>query len=271
MSASPCSPSRVLRESRHHQAFVAHNLATREPAEARALFAHESRYYGTLMPELEGRRVLDLACGSGVHSLAWAERGARVLGVDFDHVLLGLARRRLEEGGRPGVRWSCGDATRLPLKDASFDVCYMNSLLEHVPRWRACLAEAVRVLRPGGLLVLYTANVNCPLQGEVRMIPLYPWLPGSVKRWLMAWIMEHRRDLVNYTDFPAVNWFTFPQLKRELASLGVEAHDRLDLIARQGRGGALGRLLRLAGRFPVLKWPYRIYARSIALYGVKGG
>jgi 2-polyprenyl-6-hydroxyphenyl methylase/3-demethylubiquinone-9 3-methyltransferase len=268
MTRAPKPPTEILRGSRHHEAFLAHNLATRDARAALVMFAHERRYYAELMPDFRGRAVLDLACGSGIHSQAWAEAGARVIGVDFDPSLLGLARRRLEDAGRPGGGWSCGDAVRLPLRSASFDLCYCNSLIEHTPDWRAVVAEAARVLKPGGVLVIYTTNRDCPMQAEVNHFPFYSWLPAAVKRRVMAWIMEHRRDLVNYTDFPAVNWFTFPGLKRELDRRGLDAYDRLDLIARR-RDGPIPRLLRLAERFAPLKWPYRLYAVSIALYAVK--
>lgn len=271
MSSPGRSPTEILQASRHHDAFLAHTIATRDPAAARAMLAHERRYLDVLLPALRGKRMLDLACGTGVHSLVWAEQGVEVVGIDFDHDLLGLARRRFEEAGREGAHWACGDATRLPLRAQSVDVCYVNSLLEHVPDWRACLAEVARVLRTGGVTVVYTTNVNCPLQDEVRRFPLYSWLPAPVKTRVMAWIMANRRELVNYTDFPAVNWFSYPQLRRELSSRGVRAYDRLDLMARAGRGGPLRGAIRLATRFPVLKWPYRIYSRSIALYGVKDG
>src|SRR5262249_58697216 len=101
-------------------------------------------------------------------------------------------------------------APRLPHPAASFDVVFCNSLLEHVPDWRRVLVETSRVLRPGGVAVVYTTNRYCPLQQEVNAFPFYSWLPGPLKRAVLGWIMEHRRDLVNWTDFPAVHWFSFP-------------------------------------------------------------
>src|SRR5262249_48181122 len=90
MSTPRPSPTQVLDASTHHEAFLAHNLATRDPDQARAMLAHERRYIDALLPGLPGKRVLDLACGSGVHSLVWAEAGAEVTGIDFDRALLVL-------------------------------------------------------------------------------------------------------------------------------------------------------------------------------------
>src|SRR5207302_2039153 len=77
---------------------------------------------------------------------------------------------------------------------------------------------------------LHTSNRYHPFQGEVNHFPFYPWLPGAVRDRVLAWIMKHRRDLVNYTDYPAVNWFSYPQLSRVLREMNLEVYDRLDLM-----------------------------------------
>jgi len=266
------NPAEVLRESRWREQFIAHTLEQRDDGPARELLAQEWRYLGPLLAgRPAGASVLDLACGSGPHSLAWAERGFRVTGIDFDRDLLVAGRERVARAAPDAIApaWSCGDATRLPFRAGSFDVVFCNSLLEHVPDWRAVLAEMSRVLRPGGVCVLYTTNRACPLQQEVNGFPFYSWLPDPLQRRVLAWIMEHRRDLVNYTDFPAVNWFTFPAMRRAFASTGLEPLDRIDLLARRRAGGARGALVSAMSRVPALKWPYYLYAISMGLYGVK--
>jgi 2-polyprenyl-6-hydroxyphenyl methylase/3-demethylubiquinone-9 3-methyltransferase len=275
---APVNPADVMRDSPWRRRFIEHTLATRDDQSSRDLLEQEWRYLAPLLAPLpRDAEVLDLACGSGPHVLAWAERGYRVTGVDFDHALLVAGRTRVARGATPapGVMavpapaWNCGDATRLPYRDGSFDLVFCNSLLEHVPDWRAVLSETARVLRPGGVAVVYTTNRTCPLQQEVNHFPFYSWLPDPIQRRVLAWIMEHRRDLVNWTDFPAVNWFTFPGLRREFDAVGLEPHDRIDLLARAGTGGAKGVLVRAMHRMPALKWPYYVYAISMGLYGVK--
>ena len=271
-------PTDVLRTSKWHDRFVEHTIATRDDDSSRVLLEQEWRYLGPFMDRLpRDARVLDLACGSGPHMLAWAERGYRMTGIDFDRGLLAIGRERVQKGAkpRPGVgelppaAWSCGDATRMPFRDASFDAVFCNSLLEHVPAWQAVLSETARLLKPGGLAVVYTTNRTCPIQQEVNHFPFYSWIPDPLQRRVLAWIMEHRRDLVNFTDFPAVNWFTFPGMRRAFERVGLEPFDRLDLIAANGGGGAKGTLIGAMHRVPVLKWPYYFYAVSMGLYGVK--
>ncbi len=257
-------PADSAKHDEYRRKFIARTLRARSDELARRMFAAEWHYFEALLPvPVERAAVLDLACGSGLHSLAWAERGARVTGIDFDRDLLLASRERLGRAApqAPAPAWIGGDATTLPLRAASFDVVFCNSLLEHVPAWR--------VLRPGGLFVVYTTNRTCPLQAEVNHFPFYSWLPDPIQRRVLAWIMEHRRDMVNWTEYPAVNWFTFPGMRRAFEEVGIRPFDRLDLSAREAGDGRRQRLARLCVRAPVLKWGYYFYAISMGLYGVK--
>lgn len=201
-------------------------------------FQREYRRFERLLSKRKSLNVLDIGCGTGAWSVHWAARGYKVTGVDFDPEF--VARAHCREGlTDPQVfRGIVADATRLPSDVGQFDVVVLNSLLEHVPDWQAAVVGAVRALAPGGLLLLTTTNRYHPFQGEVNHFPFYPWLPSAVRDRVLAWIMKHRRDLVNYTDFPAVHWFSYPQLKGELRKLGLEVYDRLDLMRREQMIGA---------------------------------
>ena len=265
-------PAGVDRRTEYRRKFIERTLRARSDELARRMLAAEWHYLAALLPvPVERAHVLDLACGSGLHSLAWAERGARVTGVDFDHDLLVASRERLcrAQPKVPPPGWVGGDATRLPLRGESFDVVFCNSLLEHVPDWSKVVAEATRVLRPGGLFVVYTTNRACPMQAEVNHFPFYSWLPDPIQRRVLAWIMEHRRDMVNWTEYPAVNWFTFPGMRRAFEQVGIQPFDRLDLTAREPGESRRHQLARWCVRAPLLKWGYYFYAVSMGLYGVK--
>jgi SAM-dependent methyltransferase len=107
-----------------------------------------------------GSRVLDIGCGSGRHMDAVLRRdGISVVGVDLDGGDLRLARDRcqyLADFGACRGRWTLAraGATALPFPDAAFDLVICSEVLEHVPDHRRAAAEAVRVLRPGGDLVV---------------------------------------------------------------------------------------------------------------------
>ncbi|WP_431973060.1 methyltransferase domain-containing protein [Micromonospora haikouensis] len=95
--------------------------------------------------------LVDLGCGAGLLAPHLAGKGYRHVGVD-------LTRSALAQAAAHGVTPVNGDATAVPLADGCADVVAAGELLEHVPDWRAAVAEACRLLRPGGLLVLDTLN-----------------------------------------------------------------------------------------------------------------
>lgn len=100
---------------------------------------------------LAGRRVVDVGCGTGGMVRTMTARGARVSGVECQAVQLERARAT-EPIGDEDYLEGVGEA--LPLPDAEADVVTFFQSLHHVPppRMRDALAEAARVLRPGGLL-----------------------------------------------------------------------------------------------------------------------
>ena len=97
----------------------------------------------------DGSLLLDLACGAGLLAPHVADKGHRHVGVDLSAAALVQAREH--EVGT--VR---GDVLRLPFRDEVADVVVAGEVLEHVPDLGAAVAEACRVLRPGGTLVLDT-------------------------------------------------------------------------------------------------------------------
>lgn len=114
------------------------------------MYAHLARTV-----ELTGRRVIDVGSGSG-ELVRWLRaQGANVVGVECGETMIGLARAA--DGDHPEA-YLDGVAQALPLADAEADVVAMANSLHHVPAdaMDAAIAEARRVLRPGG--VLYVAE-----------------------------------------------------------------------------------------------------------------
>jgi SAM-dependent methyltransferase len=109
-----------------------------------------------------GTRLLDVACGPGLVSQAAATRGAQPIGVDVAAAMLMRARRRC-----PGLTFVEGDAQRLPCADASFDAVTMNFGILHLSRPEAALAEACRVLVPGGRFAFTTWVAEGNAQDEI--------------------------------------------------------------------------------------------------------
>jgi 2-polyprenyl-6-hydroxyphenyl methylase/3-demethylubiquinone-9 3-methyltransferase len=100
-------------------------------------------------PPAGGGRLLDVACGGGLLAPFLAGTGYQHVGIDRSPSAISLAAQH-------GVRAARADAGRLPFRDALFDVVVAGEILEHVPDFRAVLAESCRVLRPGGTLIIDT-------------------------------------------------------------------------------------------------------------------
>ena len=102
-------------------------------------------------------RILDAGCGAGGTTLSLAEEGCLAIGLDLAARFRGTGTRLAGEKGIAGVRFVQGDGTRLPFRDARFDLVLSHEVIEHIPGALAYLRECHRVLRPGGVLYLSTA------------------------------------------------------------------------------------------------------------------
>ena len=101
--------------------------------------------------------VLDAGCGTGTNSVWLAKQGFNVTGADFSEFALSEA-----EGKDEGINYRREDLTALSLEDASFDAVICIGVLMHIPDVEKALQELVRVLRPGGYLIIAEANANAP-------------------------------------------------------------------------------------------------------------
>lgn len=106
--------------------------------------------------KLEPKVVLDLGCGTGLHTARLMKRypRAQMLALDLALPMLRHTRRRGRWLKRP--RCLCGDMERLPLADASVDLLYSNLAFQWSTDSLALFHECRRVLRPGGLLMFTT-------------------------------------------------------------------------------------------------------------------
>jgi len=111
------------------------------------------RIFDLVLPGHRPLDALDAGCGTGFLSFELAARGHRVTGVDFAPAMLTEARRKAAERA-VSVRFEEADAEHLPFPDASFDLAISRHLLWTLPHPEAAIDEWIRVLRPGGRLVV---------------------------------------------------------------------------------------------------------------------
>lgn len=167
---------------------------------------------------VSGQRVLDIAAGTGTSSNAIAKAGATVVGLDFSAGMVKLGRLR-----HPEVEFIQGDAMRLPFAESSFDAVTISFGLRNIEDPRIALAEMLRVLRPGGRLVVceFSKPKNSLLRfGYLfyldRVMPLiarfassdksaYDYLATSIREWpsqsvLADWLKEAGFESVGYKN-----------------------------------------------------------------------
>ena len=131
------------------------------------------------VPSGPGVRVLDCGCGSGGYvRLLRRELGAEALGLEYQADKVAEAQRHPDVA--PYVIQ--GDIQRMPYEAGSFDVVWLNEVIEHVPDEMRSLAEIRRVLKPGGRLIVFAPNRRYPfethgvfLRGSDTKVP--PWVP----------------------------------------------------------------------------------------------
>jgi len=166
----------------------------------------------------EGARVLDLAAGTGDLSLALAREGKAALVVSSDFTQAMLSRARVKAKGLEGptrLAFALADALGLPFGDASFDVATISFGLRNLSDRPAGYREALRVLKPGGRLVIL--ELTRPPSALVRAgYELYRrhFLP------LLGRAIAGSRDPYEYLDRSIAAFPAPEELARELTQAG---------------------------------------------------
>ena len=130
-----------------------------ESAPADVAYEHWHRYFYA-QQFIAGKDVLDIACGAGYGSALMAERATSVTGVDIDPEAIAHCQSVYI---RPNLRFLQGSIASIPVEgEAAFDVIVCFETIEHVdePDQAAFLLEAKRLLRPGGILLISTPDIE---------------------------------------------------------------------------------------------------------------
>ncbi len=253
-----------------HQEFF--DYYTKE-SQSEACIERMNNIFNTLIKNFENRgfnnklNIADIGCGAGTMSLICAKAGHNAYGLDVNEALLAIASQRANAVGA-NVVFSLGSATHLPWENSSMDVCILPELLEHVVEWRACILEAIRVLKPNGILYVSTTNTLCPKQAEFNL-PFYSWYPNVLKKYYERLAITSRPDIANYAKYPAVNWFSYYTLRSELTKLGLSSYDRFDIMEINGRKNYQKNIIKMIRRNSFLRFIGHLLTPYLIMVAIK--
>lgn len=169
-----------------------------------------------------GLRVLDSGCGVGLDAAKMAELvapGGEVVGLDYSATMVEEARNRYGDGNLP-LTFVQGDLDALPFDDCSFDRCRSDRTFQHLADPRRALDELVRVLQPGGVVLVVdpdheTQVIDTPYKDVTRRFLAWrsdTLAQGGVAHQLYAWCRDLGLEDVTVeartrvsTDYAAIN------------------------------------------------------------------
>lgn len=173
---------------------------------------------------LNGSSVLDMGAGTSGLLLACQQHGAEhLVGLEVEPVLHELAQLRLVG---TGIESLLTDGETVLLPDASFDVIFSIHVIEHVVSPPRYLAEIVRLLKPGGVVLLSCPNRLWPLEPHAQL-PFLPYLPISVAKALCRRRSQSERlpEAIRrqyHTGTLLNHYFSFIGLRRLCRRAGLE-------------------------------------------------
>jgi len=184
-------------------------------------------------------RILEVGCGAGEHAVRLGRHVRHVVGVDRSLAGVQRAKRRAERERAPNLSFAACDAASLPFSDARFDKVAAIDFVEHVADDVLLLAlrEVKRVLRPGGVLAIYTPSATHYVERLKARSFVLRQLPGHVAvrdsgayvRLLQSAGLAVKSQWFSPSDYPI-----FGTLDRILAPLpfaGSWFHFRICLVA----------------------------------------
>lgn len=141
--------------------------------------------------DLKGKKLLDAGCGTGWFSKRAVERGAKVTSMDLGEKLLEQVARKCES------ERVVGSLLGLPFADNTFDMVVSSEVIEHTPDPTKGMQEMLRVLKPGGILILTTPNKfwywSVWIANKMKLRPYQ-----GLENWTGWWQMKKRIRMISF-------------------------------------------------------------------------
>ena len=188
---------------------------------------------------VDGAAILEVGCGTGPVSRELAGRPGtgEVVGVDPSPVFLAAARKLAIN--LPNLNFIEGDGRSLPCEDHSFDAIIFHTTLSHVPEPQAALAEAFRVLRPGGVLAVFDGNYTTTTLATGEFDPLQACADAAMGALVHdRWLIPRLPGLITDAGFTITSQRSFGFVETAAPDYMLTIVDRgADVLAVSGRIG----------------------------------
>jgi SAM-dependent methyltransferase len=175
---------------------------------------------------LRGKRVIDCGCGAGEYVRSLNARGADAWGIEYSEDKIREARQHAD---LPEERLAVGDIEHLEFENGCFDLALLNEVLEHVPDDLRGIREVHRIVKPGGLIVVFSPNRLYPFETHgvslrsgakvPHYMPFVPYVPvrlGLFEYWARNYWPWELRELIRSGGFSVVRcayvWQTFENI-----------------------------------------------------------
>jgi len=143
--------------------------------------------------------ILDIGCGNARDFIPVLTKESKITGVDLSPRMIEEARRELKN--YDGFELEVGDATNLRFPNSYFDKVLASEIIEHIPDWEKAISEMMRVLKPGGYLVVSTPNR---------------------KSWYGFDRFLYENILLKQWEHPYDQWKTYNELEKALTGCGFK-------------------------------------------------
>lgn len=159
-----------------------------------------------------GETILDLAAGTGASSVAFLKPGVRVIAADFSKGMLEEGKKR-----HPEIEFVFADASKLPFKEKEFDTVTISFGLRNVQNTHLALKEMLRVLKPGGKLVICEFS-TIPIPALHRLYRFY--LKNLLPR--LSALVSKTPEAYSYLAESIDAWPTQPELAKLIEKVGYQ-------------------------------------------------
>jgi ubiquinone/menaquinone biosynthesis C-methylase UbiE len=192
--------------------------------------------------DIASSHILDVGCGTGGATVAWAIRGAHSVGIDASKHDLELARLRAKSAG-VNPKFVFGTGVTLPFNNNTFDIVLCDQVLEHIDDYDKTIKEMCRVLKKGGISYIDLPNRIFPFDPHYGWFFIH-WLPKNVHARIIKLLGI---KFVNYDVYFRTYSEIYSSIKRNNLEILATSKNYIDTLSTNSFRNRLAKFLVAVG------------------------